>query len=748
MQTASISVDVLSLSPTTRRSTTTAATTTPTSTTSERTTPADLLGTTTPLTTTATTSTDQGTSSDAILDSSAIIGASAEDNAPESTHETTMAPIAVPPASPTLAPPPVAPVSRSVSNELRAAPESVDDSVEDEDLVLSALNPGATGESPTVLFSLGTTSSEQMMATEAPSSKEEPVRVKLIDGSSELLLPRTDSHEELNDDGEEEAEEEAERKDDKIKMSLEGSGMPSASVEVFETTTSSIGFPSSMETTASIEEILAEAEENNDTALTESPSTTPTLQLPSEEAEELELVFEGTKNGTFKIGNSLKSGDLDFRTRTPTQTCRWTEQMLSILGIRHITGNKAYLFVKDPSLLSSSVAVKVMAERPSSVSIKELTLLGSPRKASDPTPKIATQSKSVVKEYEFSIPEDAPSGSTVGQIEDGESKRVVRTSGTAMMFVFFTCCRFSLLGSDLILSCPNEDSCLDYEKQKVHHVLLVDAQGKKSPPVYVKVKLQDVNDNQPRLEASDNFIRLSNNKLIMPFIVQVLDPDEPASNKNHLTLSGDAASFLGVKEISTNLYQIDVIGFAPTGHHQLTFTVSDGESSSDLTVEVQVQNSRSHAHFRRPKYLRSITADKVHQGNQLLQVELEGVPIDEARFVILQGNPGWLSIDDYGGRVGVAKFISPVESGTYLVEIGAVDRQSNALLAQTQLEIKVRRQTEFSVPFKMKKSGTVRVASVFAIDENGQQSDFKMACCFKLICSLGIEFTEEFSRAT
>lgn len=32
---------------------------------------------------------------------------------------------------------------------------------------------------------------------------------------------------------------------------------------------------------------------------------------------------------------------------------------------------------------------------------------------------------------------------------------------------------------------------------------------------------------------------------------------------------------------------------------------------------------------------------------------------------------------------------SPVETGSYVVEIGAVDRESNALLAQTQLEIRV-----------------------------------------------------------
>ncbi|VDM67002.1 unnamed protein product [Strongylus vulgaris] len=181
--------------------------------------------------------------------------------------------------------------------------------------------------------------------------------------------------------------------------------------------------------------------------------------------------------------------------------------------------------------------------------------------------------------------------------------------------------------------------------------------GKKAAPIHITINVQDVNDNGPRLEISDNHIRLSNNRLIAPFLVQVLDGDSPSANKNHLALSGSAASFLSLSKVSKNLYQIDVTGFAASGNHNLEITVSDSKSSDKVAVDVQVQNSRSHARFRRTKYSRSVTADKIHEGNQLLQVELEGVPIDEARFVILQGNPGWLSIDDYGGRVGIAKFI-------------------------------------------------------------------------------------------
>ncbi|XGW29499.1 hypothetical protein V3C99_008936 [Haemonchus contortus] len=767
METASIRVDVLSFSPTTRRKTTTAAPTTPSSTTTTRTTPADLLQTTTPPVAVSTT---VELSIDSVLDSSSTSNTSSESSTqkiPES--DTTATPAVDTTAIPAVATPvvpvvPIIPASKSVSNDLRSVQESDDTSNEDEDLVLTALNSDVSERPPNPLLPSGS-----VMTTESPLSKEHSHGPKLIDQSAEIPIPRRDSKGKQIDDDDDDLE--AER--DGGETEVEGSGTSSTSTDEEETTTDSFDATFVPDTSSSTDEVSKEEEIDNDTTLPASTSTTTESttestresESSSEEAEELEIIFEGTKNGTFKIESStpLNPGDLvrglaiSLRI-SPKGKNSYTNISLDRTDVVDIkpkllyTGNKAYLFVKNPSALSSPVRVKVMAERATSAAIKELTLVGSPAKSSSSPSETATDDgKVAVDEYEFSIAENAPSGSTVGQIKNGQSKRVVGPPGL-----------FSLLGSDLILSCPNEASCLDYEKQNMHHVLLVDAEGKKSPPVYVKVKVQDVNDNQPRLQGSDKFIRISDNRLIMPFVVEthwnlypfdlnmsfwVIDADEPATSKNRLTLSGSAASFLDVKEISTNLYQVDVIGFAPVGHHQLEFTVTDGDSSSTLTVEVQVQNTKSRAHFRRTKYTRSINAEKVHQGNQLLQVELEGVPIDEARFIILHGNPGWLTIDDYGGRVGVAKFISPVESGTYLVDIGAVDRQSNALLAQTQVEIKVvggaepdkkvftkrffkrtldrEESTDFSVPFKLKKLATVSVDSVLAIDENGQQSDLK-----------------------
>lgn len=36
-------------------------------------------------------------------------------------------------------------------------------------------------------------------------------------------------------------------------------------------------------------------------------------------------------------------------------------------------------------------------------------------------------------------------------------------------------------------------------------------------------------------------------------------------------------------------FQVDVVGFAPSGHHQLEVTVSDEVSTSSLDLEVHVQ---------------------------------------------------------------------------------------------------------------------------------------------------------------
>ncbi|WKY05512.1 hypothetical protein Q1695_006042 [Nippostrongylus brasiliensis] len=721
MHTTNIRVDVLALSPKIRRSSTT-STTSATSTLPPETSKAPLEGlqTTTPLLTTTTVSDMSSTGTEAETSSSSSGHVSKEMSttveSDESEEDTTTAESSTEQrTSPFVTMESMLTTVTESASSTEALSLSTDSGTEE--IIDRALSDLLQTTSTEIIERNATSSSKEATTTdtsvevasvEVSSLESDPnsqvqgksTRVHLMSESAENRLLNSNSNEDVDDNDEKEEEDvkEVEEKSLSAPVVKEGSG----------------GEPEPISSTASSDE----------------------------EDEEIEVIVDGAVNGTFQAETLLRDGDLLRGLTvsvkiTPKRKNSYTKLSVDRVDAVDIkpkllySGSKAYLFVKNSSALNDPLMIKIMAERPNAASIKEIIVMGTPKKQAR-----IEKPRKAVEEYVFSVPEDSLSGTTVGQIKDGESKRVVGPSGL-----------FSLLGSDLILSCPDENGCLDYEKEQMHHVLLVDAQGRKSRPIYVKIKVEDVNDNVPRLEASDSFIRMSNNKLIMPFIVQVLDEDEPLSNKNHLTLSNSAASFLALKEIAPNLYQVDVVGFAPGGHHQLDVTVSDEKSSSSLTIEVEVQNSHSRAHFRRSKYSRSITADKVHHGNQLVQVELEGVPIDEARFVILQGNPGWLSIDDYGGRVGVAKLLSPVESGNYLVEIGAVDRQSNALLAQTQLEIKVvggaesektaftrnlykrtlDRETSavFSVPFKMQKEGLVSVESVLAIDENGQKVDFK-----------------------
>ncbi|RCN41820.1 hypothetical protein ANCCAN_12199 [Ancylostoma caninum] len=682
MHTASIRVDVLSLSPTTRRSTTS---TTSTAVTSELPTTVEVLVVTTPLVTTA-------KSSESTAESEPST-ASISELSSESGTTSSVAPQSLPVE-------PTASLETSESSHEMQTTLAQDDKEE----ITSTLRDENTEEN--IDFTLPTASPQS--SAEVHLMPDVSQFQNSAEQRSTVDSPHSDEAQSTMSSGKD------------LELTSEGSD-----IEI-------------QESSGTVLEVSTTQQSRED-------SDVPVMSSTQESNEELKIVVEGTEEGKFSVEGALRKGSiirgLAISVTSTQKKKHYTKITLEgsdafeIRPKQLYSGNKAYLFLKNPSSLSSSAAITITAEGKNSMATKVITIAGTPpvdegvEHASNPEKMVD------VVEYNFSISERAPSGSTVGQIKDGDSKRVVGPPGL-----------FSLIGSDLILSCPDEGSCLDYEKQQNHHVLLVDAHGRKTAPVHVKIDVLDVNDNPPHLEASDSFIRLSNNRLIMPFLVQVMDDDGPASNNNHLSLSGSGANFLALSKLSEGLYQVEVVGFAPAGIHQLEISVSDGESSDTVPVEVQVQNSRSHARFRRSKYSRTITADKVHEGNQLLQVELEGVPIDEARFVILQGNPGWLSIDDYGGRIGMAKYIKDVEAGRYSVDIGAVDRQSNALLAQTRLEIKViggaesekkvftqsifertldrEKSTEFSVPFKTHGTVPVTAQSTFAIDENGQQKEF------------------------
>lgn len=36
-----------------------------------------------------------------------------------------------------------------------------------------------------------------------------------------------------------------------------------------------------------------------------------------------------------------------------------------------------------------------------------------------------------------------------------------------------------------------------------------------------------------------------------------------------------------------------------------------------------------------------------------MQAEIQGAPLENLHFVVLHGNPGWLSIDEYTGTVSI-----------------------------------------------------------------------------------------------
>lgn len=57
--------------------------------------------------------------------------------------------------------------------------------------------------------------------------------------------------------------------------------------------------------------------------------------------------------------------------------------------------------------------------------------------------------------------------------------------------------------------------------------------------------------------------------------------------------------------------------------------------------------------FRRQHYERSVDVSKLQTGLSLIQTELDGAEKDTIRFMILEGNPGWLAVEDFGGNVYV-----------------------------------------------------------------------------------------------
>ncbi|PIC37460.1 hypothetical protein B9Z55_016085 [Caenorhabditis nigoni] len=140
-------------------------------------------------------------------------------------------------------------------------------------------------------------------------------------------------------------------------------------------------------------------------------------------------------------------------------------------------------------------------------------------------------------------------------------------------------------------------------------------------------------------------------KLLTTRLLSIRPPDLTATTSTHFHFY--------LINLQATIFQLIVVNSAASGRYTLQISLEDSEdvsSSPSQTVDVFVENSQSHAHFRKPKYSLEIDANTIENGVKLTQVELEGVPIDEAKIMILDGNPGWVTVEEYGGKVNVGKY--------------------------------------------------------------------------------------------
>lgn len=57
---------------------------------------------------------------------------------------------------------------------------------------------------------------------------------------------------------------------------------------------------------------------------------------------------------------------------------------------------------------------------------------------------------------------------------------------------------------------------------------------------------------------------------------------------------------------------------------------------------------------------------------------------------MLDGNPGWLAIEEYSGNVYVNGFLNSIKTGKFDIKIAAIDRDLQRILATTDLALTVK----------------------------------------------------------
>ncbi|CAL2042273.1 unnamed protein product [Caenorhabditis brenneri] len=564
-----------------------------------------------------------------------------------------------------------------------------DDEKESEVLTLGGTSSPESSE--TSVPTIETTSSDDDLTTPISANPESLTTssddVLTIGGSDDDLTTPASAETTTEEEEEEEVE---------IPESEDASGEGSAELMV---TGPAIKSTESSELTEPTEESSGEelltsststssSENSSETsAESESPITGPITILPLQNSQNGELIpleihlnLRGAPEDTIKVPRGSRPGDLirgvslDFQEPTDGQELhRMIELFIEPEGIVEIrpssvfAGEQTAFFFKNLPKTTSDTLQKLEI-----VGRFENSTIRTPFQLSFPEDSEIEEGSEMIslRELEFGVMESAESGRTIGQV-DGDLK-IIGGNGNR---------RFSLVGNDLILSCGQFDTekCLQNDPQKTFSLILMPKNGELLP-VQVTITVQQ----QASLRTSDKVLRISDNRIISPFAVIT------ERTRKNIKLDGDAAKFLGFVKAQDGLYQLIVVNSAASGRYSLQISLEDVEDSPSQSINVFVENSQSHAHFRKPKYSIEVDAKQVENGLKLTQVELEGVPIDEAKIMILDGNPGWVTVEEYGGKVNVGNFDGTIYNGKFPIRIGAVDKKTWTILTETVVEVDVK----------------------------------------------------------
>uniref|UniRef100_A0A0K0ETP6 Cadherin domain-containing protein n=1 Tax=Strongyloides stercoralis TaxID=6248 RepID=A0A0K0ETP6_STRER len=248
---------------------------------------------------------------------------------------------------------------------------------------------------------------------------------------------------------------------------------------------------------------------------------------------------------------------------------------------------------------------------------------------------------------------------------------------------------FKIIDNKLIVICQNKQQhCIDYEEDKEILLLLL---NKENNPILVNINITNEDENDPKIVLYNKDIKISNDKMLNQFLFSVTDEDGIESNE--ILLTGDVSKHFTIQKAQDDgLYQIVFLSTPPTGRNELSIIIKGKEPSKRSIVKnipVKVIDNIHKAHFRKDIYSIKISGKNIIKDEKIIHLELEGVSIDSVDFYVLEGNVGWIVVEKYGGDVKITSDNNTIYNGNYEIIIGAIDKESNKIVAKTTLAITI-----------------------------------------------------------